>query len=278
MQRTLTALCLATTLALIGCSGSGSGSGERATETDDRTPAEVLHAAVDATLEAQAFDIDSAADLSIGSDDLSLGAEGAVDYENLVSDVAISLEQGSKGGELEVRADGERLWLRTGGTMVPAVPGGKTWVEGRADLLAETETFNPEGLVGVVLALLAAEDVEEGDSGERDGVTAREFTTTVSYRDAVEAAGDRAQAFRTSLNLTGQADTSELEIVAWVGDDDVIRDFDLDIQAGSGIPVDGTYAVEISDVGGEVDPPETPDAAEVLTGPSADTFLSQMLQ
>jgi hypothetical protein len=272
VRRSLLALALTTTLALSACGGDPF-------EDDDREPAEVLSDAVDATLEVDSFAVDNDAQLTIGSTDIRLTAEGAVDYENLVADATITVEQGGAGGELEIRADGESLWFRTEGEQVPAVPQGLTWVEGDADRLEGSETFDPSGLAGVVIALRAAEDVEEGeDTEEIDGVEARQFTTTVSYTDAVEAAGGDVQAFQSALSLTGSAEGADLEIEVWVGEDDVIREFDLDIQAEDDVPVDGTYELAVSDVGDEVDAPDAPEESDVLTGSEADAFLDQLVQ
>ncbi|MBD8870772.1 hypothetical protein [Nocardioides donggukensis] len=271
MRTPLLASALTTlALTLTGCGGDPFAD-------DDREPAEVLADAVDATLGVDSFVVDTKAALTIGETDISLTAAGAVDYEALVADAGITVQQGEAGGEIEIRADGESVWFRTEGEQVPAIPQGKSWVQGEASILDGAATFDPAGLAGVVIALRAAEDVVEGGTKEIDGVQAREFSTTVTYADAVEAAGEDAGKLESSLSLTGTADQADLVIVAWVGEDDVIRDFDLDIEAGD-VPVDGTYTVDVSGVDEDVEAPEAPAEEDVLTGAEADAFLSSVVQ
>lgn len=282
MRATLTALALTAGLALTGCSGDDepepdpSDPTSEAQQSDDREPAEVLHAAVDASLAAPSFSIDNRADLEVGTDRLVLDIDGAVDYEALIADATIGIDQSGTTGEVEMLSDGELLWVRSEGQGVSRFPDGVTWIEGDAERLSDNPSFEQAGLMGVVIVLRGAEDVEEGDTSEMDGVTVRQFTTTIAYQDAVEAAGDDAEALASSFSLTGGATVADLDVEVWVGDDDVVRSFDLEIDGGD-LPVGGTYAFTLEDVGGDVTPPEAPADEDVLRGPEADTFLDQLM-
>lgn len=234
-----------------------------------------MHDAVDSTLGVTSMGVDSEAHFEAGGQELELGADGAMDYENLVGDVTISTSQAAQDQEVQIRADGEKVWFRIDGAQAAAIPQGKTWAEGDADLLRESASADPIDLVGVVLALRGAEEVEVGGSKEIDGVPTRQFTTTVVYADALEAAGDDREAFASSFNLTG-VDDADMEMEVWIGDDGVIRDFSLEVDAGDK-PVEATYDVEISDANQEIGAPEAPDADDVLTGPEADAWIAQAM-
>ncbi|GAB2872913.1 hypothetical protein [Nocardioides pacificus] len=285
MRTTLTALALVAGLALSGCSGDDDPEGAEPTvsdptqspeETDDREPAEVLHDAVDASLTATSFEIDNRAELDIGDQRLVLDIDGAVDYDELIADATIAVDQSGTTGEIEMLSDGELLWVRGEGQGVAEFPDGATWVEGESSRLGNDGSFEQAGLMGVVLVLRGAEDVEEGETDEMDGVTVRQFTTTIPYEDAVEAAGDGADDLASSFSLTGGATESDLVVEVWVGEDDVVRSFDMEIDGGE-LPVGGDYVFTLENVDGEITPPEAPADDEILRGPEAEEFLDALM-
>lgn len=272
----LSALALALLLPLTAACGGGSEDPAPGGEADERSGTEVLDDAVDATLAVERTSLQLLAMLDIGGQQLELAAEGQLDYEAVVADVTLTTEQEGTTQALQILADGETAWLGGEGAAAAAFPEGFGYVAGSAEELGSSDSFRPIDLVGVVLALRGAEDVQGGDTEEVDGVETRVYTTTVPYVDAVEAAGDDAEAFQSALSLTGDADVADLEIEVAIGPDDVVRRLDLDIEAGD-LPVDGTYALTLTGVGEEVDAPEEPPADQVATGPEAEALFTQLL-
>lgn len=276
----VTALFLATSC---GVSGSSEGSdptspggtdGPTSTIVVDDDPDAALNDAVDATLQASAFTISTEANLVIGGQDLRLTAEGPVDYEGPQASVTITVDAPTGDGEVEIRSDGEKVWVRPDGSTDPGLPDGAIWVEGDADRLTESETFDQTGLLGVVLALRAAEDTERLETEEIDGVEVTKYQTTVDYEEAVDAAGADAEAFEAALSLTAPGSV-DLLIDVTVGADGIVRTFSLDIDASSAA-IDGDYLLEISDVGQSVSG-EAPPAEDTLTGSDADDLLDDLL-
>lgn len=139
---------------------------------------------------------------------------------------------------------GGRVLLRTGDG---GLPEDVTWVEGDADRLLESETFDQTGLLGVLLALRAAEGTEQAGTVEVDGVEAAEYRTTVDYDEAVGAAGEDADAFEAALSFTAPG-SIDLVIDVAVGSDGIIRSFSLEIEASTP-QIAGDYTLEITDVG-----------------------------
>ena len=242
----------------------------------DDDPDQALADAADATLAAPSFGLDSEANLEIGAQKFRLGAKGSVDYDSLVAKVTISVDSNGKPGEVEIRSDGTTLWVRPDAPTGVAVPDGKTWVEGNASRLRQAKTFDQPGLIGVLLALRAANDSQRSGSEEIDGVKATDYTTTVDYAEAVKAAGKDADAFKTALSLTAPGQTA-LDIEVAVGADGIIRRFRLDIDSDSSL-LGGDYRVDLSDVGQAAEAPDAPPKGETLTGPKADKLLDQLLE
>lgn len=276
MKHRLTALALASLLTLTACGGSDDSddSGKEAAKPSETEAVDVVHEAVDATLGVTSMEVDSEARLEVTGTEVVFGIDGEFDYESKVGEAEFGIEQAGQSQQVEIRSDGESAWFRVEGDSVPAVPDGKTWAQGEVAALSTNGSMEPEGLVGVVIALRGAEEVEVGESKEIDGEPAREFTTTVVYGDALEAAGDDREAFESAFSLTG-VDDAELDITVWIGDDGVIRDFDLSVDAG-GKPIDGSYTLEIGNVNDEVEAPEAPDPDDVATGPEAEAWIAQM--
>ncbi|KRF20911.1 hypothetical protein ASG90_00325 [Nocardioides sp. Soil797] len=277
MNRPRTALVLSSLLLAAACGGGDSDddSSKEAEKPSASEAVDLVHESVDTTLAVKSMDIESEANLEVQAQKMSFGVDGAMDYENLIGDVTLNTQQSGQDQQIQIVTDGDKVWFRIDGNEAAAIPGGKTWAEGDVQTLRASESVEPIGLAGVVIALRGAEEVEVGDSKEIDGVPARQFKTTVVYADAVEAAGDDRDAFAKSFSLTG-VDDADLDIEVWIGDDGVIRDFNLDVDAHDK-PVDGTYELEISDANAEVDTPEAPAADDVLTGPEADAWISQMM-
>ncbi|HEX2576113.1 MAG TPA: hypothetical protein VHK88_07170 [Aquihabitans sp.] len=266
--------------------GGGGGEETTTTEAEEETtttaevsddPDQALADAVDATLAAESFVVDSEANLQVGDQEFQITSQGGIDYSGPVADVAIGIDQDGQSGGLEVRSDATNVWVRAEGSAAASfdIPEETPWVEGEASRLTESENFDQADLIGVLLALRAAEGTEAGDTEEIDGVEATQYTTTVDYDAAVEAAGEDADAFENALSLTADGPVS-LAIQAWVGDDGIVRRFELEIDAGSA-PLGGDYRVELSGVGEEVEAPEPPDDAEVLRGPEAEELLDQLI-
>lgn len=251
---------------------------EEPTQDDERGAGEVLDAAVDATLANPRASIESLADLQIAGQQITLETDGRVDYDAVVVDSTLQVTQSGSSQRVEILADGETFWVAAEGAQVPPFPDGATYLAGDVERLAEAETFTQDSLVGIVLVLRsgADADAEEGDTEEIDGVETRSFTYTVPYTDALEAAGDDAEALRSALSLTGDAEQADLEVEVAVGSDDVVRRLEVEIDGGT-VPVSGTYDLALSDVGAEVEPPEAPADDEVARGPQADALLDQLI-
>ncbi|MCU1497234.1 MAG: hypothetical protein JWM47_1187 [Acidimicrobiales bacterium] len=283
-------------LTLAACSTSGSDAGDDAgtagTPTTAAAPAETTTSttaaelpddpdqavadAVDTTLENPAFSVQSEANLDVEERTVVLSTEGSLDYDARIADVRIAIDGGEgQQGDVRLLADGEHVWVAPRGDVGVTMADGKEWAEGEADRLSSSD-FEPVDLVGVIVALRAADGTELGGTEEIDGVEAQEYTTTVTYEDAVDAAGSDADAFQSSLSLTAD-EPVDLDIHVWIGPDGIIRRFELTIDAPAGVPLGGDYTVELSDVGDEIEPPDAPDADTVLQGPEAEDVLDQLL-
>ncbi len=258
---------------------------EQPTTTDEATTttelpgdgaevAALLVEAADATLATERMTIDSEAVLGVGQQTLRLAVDGSVDYATTEAVVTLTFEQAGETQEIEVRSDGDRAWIRAEGADSPPFPDGRTWVLGDAERLTAGDNFSQSGLIGVLLALRATTDAEAGDTEEIDGVETRRYTTSVLYDDAVDAAGSDAQAFTAALSLTGSSDIA-LEIDVWVGEDGVIRRFQLAVDTTD--PLSGTYDIEITGVGDEVADVDEPDEDDVVTGAEAEDLLDQLI-
>lgn len=241
-------------------------------------PDQALVDAVEATLGASSFAIESEANLEIGPQEFKLQTAGPVDYDELVASVVINVDGGSSKAEVELRSDGTTLWVRPEGTAASGIdlPSGVSWIEGDAQRLEAASTFDPAGLLGVVLALRASDGAQEVGSAELDGTEVTRYQTTVDYDDAVEAAGDDAEAFQSALSLTAPGSIG-LDISVSVGDDGVIREFGLDVVSDTPA-LGGDYTVELTDVGQSVEKPDAPPSDQVLSGPEADAILDKILE
>lgn len=258
-------------------SAEPSASSEPSEPADGEAAAQALQDAVDATVAARVFTIDGDLDLEIAGQQLELQTEGSVDYDATVADLRLAIGQGGQTSEAEVKADGETLWVRAEGQGVPAFPGGATWLQGEATRLAESTTFTPTGLVGAVLVLRGASEVEEVGMEEEDGVEVTRYATTFTYDDALAAVdGQEAQVLGSAFSLTGAASSIDLDVEVAVGDDGVLREFDLEL-AESDVAAAGSYEISLSDVAGEITPPAPPAPSDVATGPEAEALLDQVI-
>lgn len=258
-------------------SASASASESESASESSSDGAGVLQDAVDATLAARVFSIDGDLELEIGVQQLQLRTEGSVDYDATVADVLLAVAQGGQVSEAEVRADGETLWVRAQGQGIPAFPGGATWLQGEATRLTDSTTFEPAGLVGAVLVLRGASEVEELGTGEEDGVEVTRYATTFTYDDALAAVeGDETKTLSSAFSLTGAASSVDLDVEAAVGEDGVLRELDLEI-AESDVPASGGYEISLTDVGDDVAAPEPPAESDVATGPEAEALLDQII-
>jgi hypothetical protein len=271
---TLSVITLAATLALSGCGGDDEPA--PGGDGDDRSAGEVLDAAADETLATTRFSVAFTAALEIAGQQLELTADGRVDYDATVADMTLTVDQDGQSQEVGILADGETAWVSTEGDAGVELPDGATYVAGDAASLAEADTFRPEDLLGVVLVLRSGDDAEAGDTEEVGGVETRQYSWTVVYEDAVEAAGEDGETFSKALSLTGNATDSDLDVDVWVGPDDVVRRLEIDID-GKGDPIGGSYDLDLADVGDEVEAPDAPAEDEVATGPEADALFEQLL-
>lgn len=263
----LSLIALIAPLALTACSGE---------DADDRAPETVLVDAVDASLAARRFTVDLEARLDIEGRELGLTAEGRVDYDAVVADLSLGVEQEQGTTVAQILSDGERVWVSLEGDRAPDFPGGARYVRGDSDRLAKATTFAPDSLLGVLHVLRGADDVEQGDDADVDGVEARVFTYTVSYLDAVEAAGDDADAFEAAFSLTGEATGADLAIEVAVGPDDVVRRFALEIVGGE-LEVSGAYDLTLGAIGEDVVAPDAPPRRQVASKADSVEPLEQLL-
>lgn len=274
MRRSVLAILLAAMLALASCSSSGDsddgGPDDGAEPPED--PAAWVVDSVDATLASSSFGIESELALRVDAMDLTLSVSGPVDYSELVADVELQVESSTGSGSMTVRSDGETLWIGADGEGVPAMPGGATWVEGDASLLDAAESFGPDGLLGTIYALRAAEDVEVGGSEDVEGVTTTRFTTSFTYSEAVDAAGPDRDAFAESFSLRG-FDHAVIEVEVWIGDDGVIRRLTYALDESDPGELTGSYDLTLTGVGEAVESPDAPASADVTTGPEAEAWL-----
>lgn len=285
-QRALAVALVATALATASCGTSGGGDAEPSDKTtttasvsttvpsDD--PAEALRDAADTTLAVSSFTIESQLELAVGQQSLRLASTGSFDYDAIVGEIQIEVDQAGSYADLTIRSDGDTFWVRSEGDDAPELPDGKSWLEGDQELLASSTTLTPSGVIGVILALRGAEDVTVVDTGETDGVETTTYETTVRYDEAVKAAGDDRQAFSTALQLTAP-EPPDMAMTVEVGSDGIIRSFDLVVETTDETPIEGGYQIELSDVNEEVDDPDAPSADDTLTGPEADEILEQLI-
>ncbi|QXC61802.1 hypothetical protein KSP35_02895 [Aquihabitans sp. G128] len=300
MRRPVAVVALAALLSVTACSTSGGGSdaggdgGKTTTTADDGKttttegdtsttiapdddPDQAVADAVNATLDNPRFSVQSEANLTVGAQKFQLTTDGSIDYEGLVADAEITID-GGKGqqGQLKLLADGEKLWINAEGDVGVTIPDGKSWVEGDADLLTSSDNFAPVDLIGVIVALRGADGTKAEGTKEIDGVETQQYSTTLTYDEAVEGAGADAEAFKSALSLTSEKPV-DLNIDVWVGDDGIIRTFQLEVDAPSGVPLGGDYTVELTDVGDDVEVPDAPEASKVLTGAKADALLDKLM-
>jgi hypothetical protein len=293
MRRRTAHLALATALVLSACSAGsdsegGGDKGQGGTTTteaaNDTTttvaepaddPDQAVIDAVDATLAVESFRVESDAQLEVGAQEFRLTSSGFVDYADLLADMEITVTGNDQDAAIALLADGTNLWVRADGGASVEIPDGKTWLEGEATLLEQSDNFAQVDLIGVLVALRAAAGTEVGDTEEIGGVETTSYLATIDYQDAVDAAGDDAEAFQSALSLSSEEPVA-LDVQVWIGDDGIIRRFHLEVDAG-GAPLGGTYEVELSEVGEEPEAPEAPDAADVLSGPEAEELLSQLI-
>ena len=172
--------------------------------TGYRSHREVI-AAVDATLAAPSFTLSTDAKLTTGTLQSRLIASGSIDFPQLIADMTISVESGNQKGESETRANGTTVWVRADNDGVNELdlPDGKRWVEGGTEQLTEVQIFQQgtRGLLGVLLTLRAAEATETIGTDNLDDTEVTRYRTSVTYEDAVEAAGPDSDALEQALSL-----------------------------------------------------------------------------
>lgn len=276
MRRILLAIFCVTALTLAACSSSG-GDDDRGPDSDAiEDPAAFVRDSVEATLATTSFVVDSELALSVDAMSMSLTATGPVDYEALIADVELVVDNDGSTGGIAIRSDGESLWVGADGTGVPPMPGGNDWVEGEASLLGSADSFSPEGLLGTIYALRAATDAEVVGEEEIDGVSTTQISTSFTYGEAVEAAGPDEEAFTTAFSLRG-FDHAVIEVEAWIGDDGIIRRLTYSLDESDPAVLNGSYELDLTDVGENLDAPDAPDSSDVTTGPEAEAWLEANL-
>jgi hypothetical protein len=244
--------------------------------TGYRSHREVI-AAVDATLAAPSFTLSTDAKLTTGTLQSRLIASGSIDFPQLIADMTISVESGNQKGESETRANGTTVWVRADNDGVNELdlPDGKRWVEGGTEQLTEVQIFQQgtRGLLGVLLTLRAAEATETIGTDNLDDTEVTRYRTSVTYEDAVEAAGPDSDALEQALSLDAPTPVN-LTIDVAIGSDGVIREFVLITESdadSTGPAVD--YRLSLTDVGLDVDAPEPPPRDETVTGTQAEALF-----
>jgi hypothetical protein len=280
----LSAVGVVICLTFAGCDNGLTGdAAEAVTSTSAAAPGtdpdrEVI-AAVDATLAAPSFTMSTVVDLTTGPRKSHLVASGSVDLPLLIVDMAVSLESGSQKGESETRANGTNVWVRAenDGVNELDLPDGKLWVEGEAARLTELTSFDQGtlDLLGVLLTLRAADGTEMTGTDSLDNTKVTRYRTSLTYEDAVAAAGPDTDALKQALSLEAETPVI-LNIDVAIGSDGVIREFVLTSDTGSdadsaGLVVD--YRASLTNVGLAVDAPEPPPRDETVTGRQAETIL-----
>jgi|GEM_PF-6927660 len=262
-----------------GCGGESEpdGGGQPSIGKESSAAAsERVRDAADLTLALDSFAVESDVDLTIGDQSLEFGVEGAADYADVVADVTISTAQNGAGSTVHILADGTNAWVSGSGSQFPSFPGGASWLRGDAAALASADSFTQTGLIGVVLVLRGAEEVEDQGADQLDGTAVRRYSTSMTYDEAVAAAGAQAEAFKSSFSLTGQASGSTLHVDVALDDDGIVRELTIDVD--STFPVDGTYRLALNAPGGDVPVPDAPPADDIASGPEADALFRQMLR
>lgn len=287
------ALATVAAFALAGCSGGG-GQESPAAPTSEETsslerpagvvevdPVQAVQDAVTATIEVEALTIESELELAVGSEAFSLRTQGGIDYASTVADLMVSVNQDDVETALRVLSDGESLWVSLVGPEAPTFPEDAIWLQGDAQRLADATTFTTADLLGAVLVLRGATEVDEVGTDEVDGVSVTRYETTFAYDEATAAvSGEEADTLENAFSLSGDAASAELEVEVAIGEDGVIREVDLAIVKGgavAAVAASGSYKLGLGNVNGEIDGPEAPDQDDVATGPDADALLSQII-
>lgn len=291
MRRSPKALTAATltvlALALTGCGVSGGELADTASTTSSTAAGsstsgrsvgaldQRLLDALDATLAAPRFHLRTRAVLDAASQRVKLSADGRLDYDRQVADIEVSAQSGTEATNVDLRSNGTTAWIKPDAPAI-SLPPGKVWLQTTTDRLDRSGGFGPTGVLGVLLALRAAEGTTRNGSERIDGQMATGYSTAVNYGDVIDVLGSDASAFRRALSLMAP-EPPDLDIDVWVGRDGIIRRFDLTIRPVDDAPLAGSYNVAISDVGRPVKAPAAPPAAEVLSGPEAERIVRQLV-
>jgi hypothetical protein len=238
----------------------------------NKTPDQLLAAAVDTTLGLQSFSIDSRLSfrnqLTADSGETELIITGSADYTDMVFDSRITLTQNGAGAVMQQRSDGSTLWVKITGEEAPELPPGLEWVKGDASRIGDSQNFRPVGVLSPVILLKASNGAVE--IGGEDNLT--KFTTTVDYEAAVAAAGPLAANLESGYRVTAP-EPVVLDINVWLDDDGVVRKMEFTDKSEH---VDSRYILDLKAVNEPVEAPEPPDESTVFSGPEADALLDQL--
>lgn len=228
-----------------------------AAAASDPEVAAFVHSAVDSTFAAPSMRIDSVAEIAFPSESSSLTVVGYRDVPARIGDITVTNEKNGVAVANVALSDGTTVWQLDEAT-------GPLWTQIElADVEVNDEDFlTPKAYLGQLVMLRSAENIEVGDEDERDGVTGREYTFTTTYSKAEAAAGDLLAEFQTGLSLTG-VDDLDIDVVVWIGDDNVIREFRYLFDHPPAVT--SMYAT-ISEVGQSFPAPEPPPADEIDNG------------
>lgn len=234
---------------------------------------EALAKAVDATVAVPSFHLGSTLDYAGGYDGM-VSVQGDMDYARHVGEFRYALVTPDFDGNLTVRADGKHLWLEPRDLGV-RLPEDKTWVATTPDRLDRDEALGPRAVLGAVLALRASAGAEVGETLEIDEVPCIRYDTLVDAADVVRTLGPDAGEFERALPLPSPV-PPQLRISAWVGPDDVIRQFQLKIIDDTDFDLRGTLHFALR-TGLDPDPtPVAPPASDVVTGAAAEEIAQQI--
>jgi hypothetical protein len=293
MNRRLTALLAAGTLALLGACGGGDGKSNQAGSTPDKkdssgATAEMSILDLVLTSASRAADAKTARfefTMSVPGPNgpMNLTAKGASDSSvplmGLDMDMA-SIIPGTPPGGATVSTifDGKAVYMRFPDELAAGLPGGKVWArldlatlssEAGIDVAALSAQFNSsDPLANIALLTGAAGDITEVGTEDVRGVSTRHLKMTVDLQKASEQLAAKISgpnAERLKAAVTQAATTvgvTTLPIEVWIGTDGLPRrlSYEMDLSKakvpgaeGAAATGTATVSMEFFDFGKDVD-------------------------
>ena len=253
MNRRLTALFAAGTLAFLAACGGGDGNSSQAGSASDQkdTSAPATESTLDLVLasagraaEAKTARFEFKMTLPGPNGEMSLTAAGASDSSvplmSLDMDMA-SLIPGTPPGGATVSTvfDGKAVYMRFPEELAAGLPGGKRWArldlaslssESGIDVAALSAQFNSsDPLANIALLAGAAGDVTEVGTEEVRGVSTRHLKMTVDLQKAGEQlasriSGPNAERLKAAVNQAASTvGVTQMPVEAWIDGDGLPR-------------------------------------------------------